>query len=142
MIETLNTMLTKFSISQLSDSIGIASRQLRPRLSVMYPGTDKLPLILSRDDRYLSAIFVTISGQEYLAAASEDGICLWNLADNTSKVVYKFNETGLWSLFVIDERTVSCVNESRWDSLGKFFILNTDSEKFSFSGMLQVTVRE
>ena len=107
--EVFNSLQTRFSTSQLSDSIGIASRDFEPTLSIMYPGTDKPPLILSKDDRYTSALFVTISGQEYLAATFKDSIHLWNLANNTSKVVYKFEKTGHWRLCVIDENTVACV---------------------------------
>ena len=139
--DTILSLYVKFSISQLSGCIGITSRQLRPTLSVMYPGTDKLPLILSRDDLYISALFVTISGQEYLAAASTKGIHLWNLANSTSSFVYKFKEQKDWNLCVIDERTIACVAEqSSSDGFGKVYILNTDSEKFSLSGMIQVKI--
>ena len=102
---------TNFPISE-SELIGIASPQAKPTFSVMmYPGTDKSPLISLREDGYTSALFLTISNQEYLAAASVDQIHLWNLAKNTSSVVYKFKEEKDCNLCAIDERTVACLVE-------------------------------
>ena len=132
-------LFTKLSISQLSGCIGIASSELEPILSIMYPGTDTPPLILSRDDQIMSTLFVTISDKEYLAASFKNSIRLWNPATNTSSVVYQFKEEKDWLLCVIDERTIACVaKESLSDRLSKIYILNTDSEKFTLSGMLQV----
>ena len=74
-----SSLYTKFAVSESSGSIGIASADTRPSLSVIYPDTDKPPLILSRDNRFISPFFVKISDHEYLAAASEDHIHLWNL---------------------------------------------------------------
>ena len=137
--ETFDSLITKFSISQLSGCIAIASQWTKPALSFMYPGTDKPLLILSRDDQFSSTLFVTISDQEYLAAACKDSIHLWNPANNTSSIVYKFKEQKDWHLCVIDERTIACVAEQPTsDGFTKVYILNTDSEKFSLSGMLQV----
>ena len=130
--QTLDSLYMKFSISQSSGSMGIASRWAKPSLSVIYPSTDKPPIILSRDDRYTSALFVTISGQDYLVAASTDSIHLWNLANNTSSVVYKFKEQKNWHLDVIDERTVACV--AMYPSLiglNKVYILKTNSSSVS-----------
>ena len=90
-----SSLYTKFTVSR---SIGIASPQAKPTLSVVYPTKDEITLVLSRDGLYTSALFITIADQEYLASASRDGIRLWNLANNTSKVVYKFEESGLWRL--------------------------------------------
>ena len=81
----LNFLLTTFAMPHQSGSVAIAST--RPSLSVIYPGTDKFPLILSKDDHCTSALFIAISDQEYLAAASVNQIILWNLATNTSNVV-------------------------------------------------------
>ena len=79
-IKGLNSSLyTEFAVSQLSGSIAITSMTGDHSLSVMYPGTDKPPLILSRDGHYTSAMFVIISGKEYLAATATDNIHLWNL---------------------------------------------------------------
>ena len=136
--EIYGTLFTIFFVSELSGSFGIASTMDKPSLSVMYPGTDKLPLILSRDERYTSALFTKIAGQEYLAAASRDGIRLWNLTRNTECILNTLEERRNWHLCVIDERTVACVAEQPTsDGFTEVYILNTDSEKFNFSGMLQ-----
>ena len=129
-------------MSKLSESVGIASIASitrKPSLFVMYPGINKPPLILAEGGVHTSAIFITISDQEYLAAVSEDQIHLWNPADKSSSVAYKFTEHGDWRLCVIDERTVACVATNP-SSIGhnKIYILNTDSEKFSLSGTLHV----
>ena len=133
-----SSLHTKFAISE-SELIGIASPQAKPTLSVMHPGTDEPPLISPRQDGYTSALFITISDQEYLAAASVDQIHLWNLADNTSSVVYKFKEEKDWHLCAIDERTVGCVAEQpALDGYSKIYALNTGAEKFNLSSALQV----
>ena len=75
-----SSLHTKFVISEASESIGIASPQAKPTLSVMYPGTDKPPVVSPREDGYTSALFLTISDKEYLVAASVDQIHLWNPA--------------------------------------------------------------
>ena len=127
-------LLTTFNVSQLSGSFGINSLQAKPALSIVYPDTNRPPLILSRDDLYTSAIFITIADKEYLASASRDGIRLWNLANNTSKVVYKCEESRVWLLCVIDERTVAWVAESQSsDGLIHIHILNTDAEMWTLS---------
>ena len=114
---TYNALFTKISVSQLSASIGIATRVTEPTVSIMYTGTDKHPSILSTDDLYTSALFVTISGQEYLAASSTNNIRLWNLTNNTSSAVYQFKEERDWLLCVIDDRTVFCVHtRSVWST--------------------------
>ena len=131
-----SSLYTKFTIS---GSIAIASPQAKPTLSVVYPATDEITLVLSRDVQYTSALFTTISGQEYLAAASRDVIRLWNLKDNTSKIVYRFEESGLWRLCAIDERTIACGEEQPSpDGFSMIYLLNTDSEKFTLSGTLRV----
>ena len=43
-----SSLYTKFSMSELSGAIGIASTEAKPSLSVMYPRTDKPPLILHK----------------------------------------------------------------------------------------------
>ena len=131
-----SSLYTKFTVSR---SIGIASPQAKPTLSVVYPTRDEITLVLSRDDLYTSALFIKIADQEYLASASRDGIRLWNLANNNNKVVYKFEESGLWRLCVIDERTVACGEEQPSpDGFSKIYLLNTDTETFTLSGTLRV----
>ena len=134
-----NSSSMKFSLSKLSGSVGIASTEGKPTLSVMCPDTDKPHLILSKDSRYRSVIFMTISNQEYLAAASRNSIRLWNLDTNTSSVAYNLTERNDWHLCVIDERTVFCVPEqtSSEDS-NKIHILNANTEKFTLSDTIQV----
>ena len=128
---------TKFSVSEFSGSIGIAFK--KQSLSVMYPDTDEPPSILRNDITYNSALFITRSGQEYLAAASVNQIHLWNLADNTSSVVYRFKEERHWHLCVIDERTVGCVAEqSPSDGFRDVYILHTDTEEFKLSSTFQI----
>ena len=62
----------RFSISE-SGMIGVSCDE-KPSLSVMYPGTDKPPIILSDDKIYRSATFLKTRGKEYLATAcDEDG---------------------------------------------------------------------
>ena len=128
-----------FSVSQLSSSIAVTSPYEKPSLSVMYPGTNKPPLILSNDGHYTSPVFVIISNKEYLAAASKDVIHLWNLDRNKSSIVYKLSEINNWHLCVIDKRTVACVGkETASDGFNKIYLLNTDSEQFTLSGTLRV----
>ena len=137
--EGTSSLHTKFTISEESESIGIASPQAKPTLSVIYPGTDKPPLILCRDEGYTSALFITISDEKYLTAASVDKIHLWNLAKNTSSVAYKFEEEKDWHLCVIDDRTVACVAEQpALDGYSKIYILTTGMEKFELSSSLRV----
>ena len=125
---------TKFTVSKSSGAIGIASRRDKPSLSIMYPGSDKPPLVLSRKDEYGSALFITISGQEYLAAASRDDICLWNLENNSSNVVYKFNEQKDWHLCLIDETTVASVAQyTSSDGFNSIYILKTDDDMWTLS---------
>ena len=126
-----NNLSTIFTMS-LSGSIGI--RYTKPTLSVMYPGTKKPPLILSRDDKYTSVLFITISNQEYLVAASTDSIHLWNLEKSASSVVYKFKEQNIWHLCLIDEQIVACVAEQpSSDGFIHIRILKTDAEMWNLS---------
>ena len=133
------SLLSRFSLSQSSSSIAIGSPLMEPSLSVIYPGTDKTPLILSKDDGYTSVLFMIISGKEYLVAACDDEIRLWNLEKNASSVVYKFNELNDWHVCAIDERTVACAAElPDWNGSYKIYILNTDTEKFHKSSTMRV----
>ena len=132
-----SSLFTTFALSQQSGSIGITSDGAKPSSSVMYPGTDKPPLILSKDNQYRSALFITIADQEFLASASMDNIRLWNPVHNTSKVVYKSEEIG--RLCVIDERTVAWVAEfPSSNDLIHIHILNTDAEMWTLSSTLSV----
>ena len=140
-VHLTNSSHLEFSVSEFSGSVGIASAQAKPSLSVMYPGTDKPPVILSKDKGYMSAIFMMISDQEYLATASKDKIRLWNLTKNTSHVVYKFRERSNWRLCLIDEKTVACVDVGPSSMFSKIHVLNTDAEMWRLSSMHTVEVK-
>ena len=138
-IEGLVSFLeTVFAVSELSGSIGIASTLAKPTLSVIYPGTNKPHLILSKDDQYRSALFRTISGEEYLAVVSMEDIRLYNVANSTSKVVYKSEQSRHCRLCVIDERTVASVGERPTYSFINIQILKTDAEMWTLSSTLFV----
>ena len=80
----------RFTISE-SGAVGISCEE-SPSLSVMYPDTDKPPLILSNHKTYGSATFMKISGKEYLAATDEDGcLYLWDVESRTSRKVFDPN---------------------------------------------------
>ena len=139
--DTADSLGTTFFVSEFSGSIGIASTESKPTLSVIYPGTDKPPLIFPGKDKYTTALFITMLNQEYLAAATRDNIGLWNLEKNTSSVAFKFNEKGLWRMGVIDDRTIACVVDlPPSDGFSKIYILNMDSEKFTLSGIILLKV--
>ena len=78
----------RFTISESGD-IGISCKE-KPSLSVMYPDTDKAPVILPSDKTYRSATFVKISGKEYFAAACDEDGCLylWDIETQTSQKVF------------------------------------------------------
>ena len=65
----------RFSISE-SGAIGISCTE-NPSLTVMFPGTDKSPTVLSNDKIFRSAIFLKIRGKEYLATACDEDGCLY-----------------------------------------------------------------
>ena len=130
---------TTFAVSEMSGSVGISSLAEKPSVSVIFPGTDKPAHFLSRNEKYTSSLFLTISGEEFLVAASRCRIQIWSLAKDTSAEMYKFEETGFWRLCKIDERTVACVGlDPSSDGFSKVCILNTGSQKFNLSGTLQV----
>ena len=136
---SMSSLHTTFAVSEMSGSIGISSLQANPSVSTIFPGTEKPAQFLTKDKKYTSSLFLTISDEEFLAAASEDRIQIFSLARNTSGEAYRFEESGFWHLCMIDERTVACVEESRpSDGFTKIYLLNTDSEKFHLSSILRV----
>ena len=137
-----SSLSTKFSVSELSGFVAIASLEARPTLSVISPGTDKHPMIFENDDQYKSALFVSVSDEEYLAAASKGSIYLWNLEENTPSMAFKLKAGKDWYLCAIDEKTVACVAEQpSLECFSKIYTLNTDSEKFTLSGTLRLKAR-
>ena len=99
------------SISE-SGAVGISCYE-KPSLSVMYPNTDKPPVILSNTTIYCSATFINVSDKEYLAAACWNDGCLylWDFETKISKKVFDpklpedQNDKGM-NIFRINENTI------------------------------------
>ena len=151
LVETLDQILehvsnmNSFAVSDWG-SIGIASKPTiiergseeeedivsrSPSLSVVYPGLDRAPLILSDDKEFWSAVFVGHDSTHLAATCSNDNsIHLFDLASGTSKVVYKFQSSskGRKLLCVIDDRTVACRDVVHpADGVHRVEILSTDA---------------
>ena len=133
----------RFTISE-SGAVGISCEE-SPSLSVMYPDTDKPPVILSNHKTYRSATFMKISGKEYLAATDEDGcLYLWDVESRTSRKVFvpkipmdKVHE--YMNICKIKESTIGygevCVSP---DGSRRVFILQTDKEELTLSSTLRL----
>ena len=135
----------RFTISE-SGAVGISCTE-SPSLSVMYPNTDKPPIILSYNTVYRSATFIKVSNKEYLAAASMNDGCLylWDVKSKTSKKVFdpKLPQTqddkGM-NIFRINENTIG-YGEACYSSLDqsrRVFILKTDTDEFTLSSTLRL----
>ena len=133
-----------FSISE-SGMIGISCDE-SPSLSVMFPGTDKSPTVLSNNKVYHSATFMKISGKEYLVAGCEDDGCLylWNIVSKTSKKVFDPKLTSEqhprgMDIFRINESTIGYGESygSR-DGSKRVFILKTDTKEWNLSSTLRL----
>ena len=131
----------KFSVSE-SGSIAIAP-YLQSPLSVVFPGSDKSPLILSDENsHYDSVLFVKISRREYLAAVCDGSIHLWDIAKKSSCVVYSLKDKRKMSLCAIDERTVACGRAlPSGDGISRIHILHTELKKWKLSGTLMVRTK-
>ena len=133
-----------FSISE-SGMIGISCNET-PSLTVMFPGMDKSPTVLSNNKVYHSATFMKISGKEYLVAGCEDDGCLylWNTVSKTSKKVFdpklssEQHPTGMY-ICRINESTIG-YGESRASSDGsrRVFILKTYTKEWNLSSTLRL----
>ena len=132
----------RFSVSE---SGGVAfSCDEKPSLSVMYPDTDKPPIVLSTDTIYHSATFVKISGKEYLATAcNKDGcLYLWDTESKTSKKV--FDPELPWdqvyrymNICKLRDNTIGYAEAyASPDGSRRVFILKTDKEKVTLSATL------
>ena len=117
-----------------SGAIGISCDET-PSLSVIYPDTDKPPVVLSDKKVYRSATFLNVSGKEYLAAACIDDGCLylWDVESKTSKKIFDpmlsigyFKEM---TIFKIDDSAIG-YGEVYATPYGykRIFILRTDTE--------------
>ena len=135
----------RFSVSETSGSVGIASGRTRPSLSIVYPGTDKHPLILSTDKGYVSTVFISVSDKEYLAAVCKGSVYLWDTEKGTSSLAYKFDERAhsKMSLCVIDKTTVACgeVNPSP-EGLCKIYVLNTERKRWKLRGTVLAEAKD
>ena len=124
-----------------SGAIGIVCPHGSLSLSVIYPGSSRPPQILSAKGKYWSAVFMMNLGKVCLAATCSNTICLWNLEDNTSSIVYKqkYDKGKSMNLCVIDDRTVT-----QWevtpsgDGCHKIYILMMNTQPWSLSSMLVV----
>ena len=128
-------LTNRFTISE-SGAIGITCKE-SPSLSVMYPDTDKPPVILSNDMIFRSAIFVKLRGKEQLAAAHMEDGCL-HLWDIESKRYMKVFDPKLpkdqcfkgIKTCKIDENTIGYGEAvDSLDDSRSVFILKTDTTK-------------
>ena len=127
-----------------SGAVGISCEE-SPSLSVMYPGTNKAPIILSNYNGDLS-LFVDVCGKEFLAAACSDDGCLhlWDIESKTSKKVFDpyLSRRRLYNsmnIFRINENTIgygeACASP---DGSRRVFILKTDTEELSLFSTLRL----
>ena len=134
----------RFTISE-SGVVGISCGE-SPSLSIVYPGTDKPPTVLSNDTIYRSATFMKIRGEEYLAAACDEDGCLylWDIESKTSRKVFdpklpKEQPFKYMNIFKVNENTIGCGEVlSSSDGSRKVFILKTDTEEWSLSSILRL----
>ena len=134
----------RFAVSE-SGAIGISCDET-PSLSVMYPDTDKPPVILSNDMIYLSATFVKFRGKEHLAAACLEDGCL-HLRDIASKTYKKVFDPKLpmdkylkyMNICKIDDSTIGYGQVyAAPDRSRSVFILKTDTQELTLSSTLRL----
>ena len=138
----------RFSISE-SGMIGISCDE-KPSLSVMYPGMDKAPIILSNKNKYRSATFVKVFNQEYLATSCDEDGCLylWDIESKTSKKVFDPKLPGeqpykKMNIFKINDSTVGYSEVlASPDGSRRVFILKTDTEELTLSSMVRPPIPE
>ena len=129
-----------------SGNVGIACRVSDPTLSVTFPEEDRLPQVLTSGKGYWSMVALKINGIEYIAASDRNvnGIRLWDLRRNTSRVVYKLQSVQFpgkeMNLCVIAEGMVGYgeVEPSR-DGLQRIYVLNTQgADEWNMGSMMLV----
>ena len=122
---------TRFSVSE-SGVIGISCEE-QPFLSVIYPGTQKPPLILTALKPHRFATFIKSADREFLATLSPDdeNLYLWDISKGTS--TKKFNPkmhegkfTGYLQIFVIDDKTIGYA-EIPSNKRFRVFFINTEN---------------
>ena len=133
----------RFAVSE-TGAVGISCGQ-RPSLSVMYPNTDKPPVVLSDKVIYYSATFVNVSGKEYLAASGQENGCLylWDIESKTPKKAFDPNLPKIhnyMNICKIDESTIGYGEVyASFDESRRVFILRTDTEEaFTLSKTLKL----
>ena len=134
-----------FTVSE-SGAIGISCSE-NPSLSIIYPDTDKPPVVLPDSKFYRSATFVRIYDEEYLAAASKKNghLYLWNIE---SKALNKVFDPKLPSKQHYNYMIMCKINENMIgygevcassDGSRRIFILKMDTkEEWTLSGTLQL----
>ena len=140
-------VLNRFSISE-SGMFGISCFE-NPSLSVMYPGTDKPPTVLS-NKLHVSATFVKVSDKEYLATACDEDGCLylWDIETKTSKKVFDPKLTSdqgykYMQIFKIDESTIGYGEVfASPDRSRRVFILKTVKEELTLSSTIRLFTQE
>ena len=132
-----------FSISE-SGMFGLSCVE-NPSLSVMYPGTNKSPTVLS-NKLHVSVTFVKVSGKEYLAAACDGDGCLylWDIESKTSRKVF---DPKLLSKQGNKEMNIIKINDNTIgygevvaspDGSRRVFILKTDTEELTLLSTLRL----
>ena len=142
-----DVMANRFTVSE-SGALGISCDE-NPSLSVMYPDTDKPPVILSNDTIYRSATFVKFRGKEHLAAACLDDGCLhlWDIESETYRNVFdpkypKEKKRKDMNICMIDESTIGYGEAPpSLDGLRSVFILKINTtEEWTLSGTMELLV--
>ena len=134
----------RFTVSD-SGSVGIC-RGAKPSLSILYPDTDKAPVILSKNIKYSSATFVKFRGKEHLAAACLDDGCLhlWDIESRTYKKVFDptlpMNKLNKYmNICKIDENTIAYGEEDASPEESRsIFILKTGIDQWTISATLEL----
>ena len=134
----------QFTVSE-SGALGISCDE-SPSLSVMYPDTDKAPVILSKYTIYRSATFVKFRRKEYLAAACLDNGCLhlWDVVSKTYRTVFdpKLPEKKCFkrmNICKIDDSTIGYGEvQASPDGSRRVFFLKMDTEEWTLSATLRL----
>ena len=120
-----------------SGIVGIACRVSDQTLSVIFgQEEDRRPRVLTSAKGYWSVIALKINGGEYLAASDRNinGIHLWDLRQNMSRVVYKTQPFQ----FPVKEMNLCMIAEGMvgygevdpsGDGLQRIYVLNTTGAK-------------